>query len=329
MMFCERPDLIQQLSPNVNFDEVQRIRVECNKKLTEPNYANLPDLLKQLPTAADIGRPIYSDLSSDHVTVGNREDLTAAEFSLLEKVIRRLCPWRKGPFNLFGFEIDAEWRSNLKWDRIEPCLGELRDRRILDVGCGNGYYMFRAAAQSPNLILGMDPSVQFYYSFELMQRFLQLENLQYEPLGFQHLYVFERAFDVALCMGILYHHRSPIEILRDLRNSLEVGGLAIIESQTINDNGSFALFPKSRYARARNVFFVPTRDCLINWIKRAGFKNVEMVAHTKVTSDEQRTTDMMQFESLIDSLDPNDDNLTVEGYPAPYRTVVRAEREFL
>jgi len=189
--------------------------------------------------------------------------------------------------------------------------------------------MFRAAAQQPKLVLGLDPSIAFYCAFEMMQRFIQLENLQYERLGCEHLYVFDQAFDVAMCMGILYHHRSPIEILRNLRSTLRVGGIAIIESQSIDGEGTMALFPEDRYAKARNVFFVPTRDCLVNWVKRSGFKNVEVISHTKVTTEEQRSTKDMTWESLSDFLDPVDQNLTIEGYPAPFRTVIRAERKYL
>ena len=189
--------------------------------------------------------------------------------------------------------------------------------------------MFRAAAHEPKLVLGLDPSIQFYYVFEMMQRFLQLPTLQYERLGLEHLYVFDQAFDIALCMGVLYHHRSPIEILRNLRQTIRVGGFAIIESQSIDGEGSMALFPEDRYAKARNVFFVPTKDCLVNWVKRSGFKNVEVISHTKVTPQEQRATQDMTWESLPDFLDPDDQNLTIEGYPGPFRTVVRAERKFL
>ena len=238
-------------------------------------------------------------------------------------------PGEKGPFRLFDHEIDAEWRSNLKWDRIASAIGDLQNRRILDVGCGNGYYMFRAADQKPDAVIGFDPSIVFYLAFEMFQRYLRRPELQYELLGVEELGVFDRAFDVALCMGIVYHHRSPIPILNRLHKSLRVGGFAIIESQTIPGAGSMALFPEERYAKARNVYFMPTKDCLINWAKRAGFKNVELVDHTKVTTDEQRSTQLMAYESLSDFLDPKNENLTVEGYPAPYRTVIRGERLFV
>lgn len=329
MLFWERPDLVEQLSPNVDLDEVQRLRKLAEKDFQQPTiYKDFPQLLERLPAREHLDGAVSCDLSSDHVTIGDRSNVNEDQFSLVLEAIKSLHPWRKGPFKLLGHEIDAEWRSNLKWDRISPALGELRGRQILDVGCGNGYYMFRAAAQDPGLVLGLDPSVAFYFAFELMQRYLQMPNLQYDRLGYQHLYVFDKAFDIALCMGILYHHRSPVEILRSLLSTLKVGGFAIIESQSIDGEGSMALFPEDRYAKARNVYFIPTKDCLINWVKRAGFKNVELVSHTKVTVEEQRKTEMMTYESLSDFLAPNDDTKTIEGYPSPYRTVVRAERKF-
>ena len=325
----QRPDLIRQLLPNVDLAEVKRLRSESDARLEIDKFKAMAQAVADLPLAGDLKTPLEIDLTGSHIQFGNSDDLTQHQHDCLSTAIEALSPWRKGPFRVFGREIDAEWKSNLKWDRIAQAIGELRGRQILDLGCGNGYYMFRAAAEQPKAVLGLDPSIQFYYVFEMMQRFLQLENLQYERLGLEHLYVFDQAFDIALCMGVLYHHRSPVEILRNLKQTIRVGGFAIIESQSIDGEGSMALFPEDRYAKARNVFFVPTKDCLVNWVKRSGFKNVEVISHTKVTTEEQRSTKDMTWESLPDFLDPDDHNLTIEGYPAPHRTVVRAERKFL
>ena len=329
MIIWQRPDLVRQLLPNVDWSEVQTLRGEADKQLKIEKYQRMAEAIEPLPTADELGEQLFVDLNADAVSVGKRSDLSDSQFELLKKAVDQMHPWRKGPFRLFDYEIDAEWRSNLKWDRVLPALGEMRGRKILDLGCGNGYYMYRAAAHQPAAVLGMDPSVQFYYMFELMQRYLRLENLQYERLGLQHLHLFDQVFDIAMCMGILYHHRNPIDILRNLRQTIRVGGFAIIECQTIPGDGTIALFPEDRYAKARNVYFMPTADCLINWVRRAGFKEVELVSHTKVTTQEQRRTHFMTFESLADFLDPDDDNLTIEGYPAPCRTVVKAVRKHL
>ncbi|MCK5863518.1 MAG: DUF1698 domain-containing protein, partial [Marinobacter adhaerens] len=47
---------------------------------------------------------------------------------------------------------------------------------------------------------------------------------------------------------------------------------------------------------------------------------------TPTTTDEQRSTDWMRFNSLQDFLDPNDPSKTVEGYPGPLRATVIAEK---
>lgn len=329
MLFWERPDLLKQLSPNVDLDEVRKLRKVRLPDLDLPRGKDLKRVIEPLPTASDFPVPLEFDFDSDHVSIGKRADLSDEQFELLEKAIRQFHPWRKGPWKFFDFEVDAEWRSNLKWDRIASALGDLSGKRLLDVGCGNAYYMFRAMPQDPELVLGLDPSIPFYFLFEMVQRFLQLPQMQFERLGCEDLPVFDRCFDVAMCMGILYHQRNPVQILRDLRNSLVVGGHAVIESQSIPGDGTMALFPEDRYAKARNVYFVPTQDCLVNWVKRAGFKDVEVVSHCPVTTEEQRATEFMTYHSLAEFLDPQDSSRTAEGYPAPWRTVVVGTRKYL
>ena len=327
-LIWQRPDLVQLLS-NVDFDKVQNARIERQKKFAREHYQNQADAISKLPTRDQLFGDFQFDLSSDWIDIGQASNLNEQQKLDLAEAIYLLLPWRKGPFRMFGQEIDAEWQSFRKWNRILPALGSLEGKQILDVGCGNGYYMFRAAELNPYSIVGIDPSIPFYLSFELMQRYLKLPQLQYDLLGVEELDVFDRSFDMVWCMGILYHHRNPIVILRRLLQTLRVGGAAIIESQTIPGQGSHALFPEERYAKARNVYFIPTADCLINWVRRSGFKNVELVSHEQVTPEEQRTTELAPYESLADFLDPQDHTKTVEGYPAPWRTVIRAERLFL
>ena len=328
MLFWERPDLLERLSPNVDLEEVRNLRKNRLPDLDLPRGLGLKEVIEVLPSAADFEKPLDFEFSKDHVSIGKRSDLSAQQFEQLQAAIAQFHPWRKGPWEFFGLEVDAEWRSNLKWDRIAPALGDLTGKRLLDVGCGNAYYMFRAAALNPELVVGLDPSVPFYLLFEMVQRFLQVPNMQYERLGCEDLMVFDQCFELALCMGILYHQRNPVQILRDLRNSLVVGGQAIIESQSIPGDGSMALFPESRYAKARNVYFVPTKDCLVNWARRAGFKDVEVISHEPVTIEEQRATAFMTYHSLAEFLDPEDPSKTAEGYPAPWRTAVLGTRKF-
>jgi len=281
-------------------------------------------LFKNLPLGEDIPG-LNADFSQDAVTLGQRADLNDQQVADLEALAKGLIPWRKGPFNLFGLEIDTEWRSNLKWDRLAPHL-DLKGKRVADVGCGNGYYMWRMLGQEPDLVVGMDPSEKFFHDFHLLQRFVQAPQMDFLMAGVEQLHWFPGFFDVLICMGVIYHQKHPDVMLQNLWDATLPGGQVIVETLGIEGDDPVALYPEGRYAKMRNVHYVPTASCLINWMQRIGFEDIELISAEKTTIEEQRGTDWMLYESLPDFLDPNDHNKTIEGYPAPWRFMVKAKK---
>ena len=329
MLFWQRDDIIEKFNLSSDLDSVHRIRAERMSIFEKPSWAEKVDAIRQIPSLSDLGLQrdaLKVELDRDAIAIGQEADLRAGDVAVLENAFTRLMPWRKGPFQLFGQEIDAEWRSDRKWNRIREHLGDLTGKRILDLGCGNGYYMLRVAAQHPQFVLGLDPAPFFYLQFEMFQQYLQDPKLQIDLFGHEQLFLFQKTFDVVMCMGVIYHHANPIDLLRQIRKTLRVGGKALIETQAIPGDNSVALFPKERYAKARNVFFVPTIPCLKNWMTRAGFDDVQLASIGQITFAEQRKTKYMQFESLKDFLDPENLLRTVEGYPAPLRVGVTGTR---
>jgi tRNA (mo5U34)-methyltransferase len=101
-------------------------------------------------------------------------------------------------------------------------------------------------------------------------------------------------------------------------------GVLIVESQGIPGDESQALFPEHRYAKVPGTYFVPTGACLANWLTRAGFTDVKIFFSHPMSSQEQRRTEWMVFESYEDFIDKSDPSLTVEGYSAPIRIFVKA-----
>lgn len=288
----------------------------------DAKVAALQKLLRQLP---DIG-PTRIELDRDCVTIGRSSDLNDDQRYDLEAVLKGLKPWRKGPFELFGIRIDSEWDASLKWRRVAPHLAPLIGRRILDVGSSNGYYLYRMAPAQPRLILGIEPYRLYYFQFLALQHFIDLPGLYTLPIKLEALPAMPQWFDTILCMGILYHRRSPLETLSRLGDMLSAGGQLILETLIIRGDGSQALFPGRRYACMRNVYFIPTVACLENWLARSGFSDIRCVDITATTLQEQRKTRWVDSDSLDRFLDPEDPGLTVEGYPAPVRAVVVATR---
>lgn len=266
------------------------------------------------------------DFSSDVVRIGMDSDVTPDEQRLVYQTLRGFMPWRKGPFSVFGIDIDAEWRSERKWNRLIPELPDLEDKIVADIGCNNGYYLFRMAHHQPALVLGFEPYVQHYFTFNTLNTFAGQRHLQVELLGIEHLNLFPESFDVIFCLGILYHRPSPVEALRDLHAALKPGGWLVVESQAIPGNEPVALFPQSTYAKVPGTWFVPTASCLHNWMVRTGFSDVRMFCEHAMSSEEQRRTAWMDFESYEDFIDKENPAFTIEGYPAPRRVFFKAAK---
>ncbi len=244
----------------------------------------------------------------------------------LETSLRGLMPWRKGPFDFAGVAIDSEWRSDLKWQRVLPHLAPLADRRVLDVGCGNGYYAWRMLAERPRMVIGIEPSVLFNLQFAALQRYLERPDIGLLPMGVEALPADLGLFDTVFSMGVLYHRRSPIDHLYQLRGLLVEGGELCLETLVIDGEAGQVLVPEARYARMRNVWFLPSVAELLIWLGRCGFSDARLVDQHPTTVEEQRTTSWMAFESLAQALDPANPALTVEGLPAPRRAVLIARR---
>ena len=265
--------------------------------------------------------------------LGLRPDrlLQAGEHARLLSGLKALHPWRKGPYRIADIRIDTEWRSDLKWDRASPHLQPLAGRLVLDVGCGNGYHCWRMVLAGARQVIGIDPTALFMAQFLAIGGLLSpmapdlARRVELLPLGIEALPAKLARFDTVFSMGVLYHRRSPIDHLMELRTALRPGGQLVLETLVIEGGKDQLLVPRGRYAKMRNVWFIPTPAMLEHWLRRCGFKEIRTVDVTPTGPDEQRSTEWMTFESLADFLNPADSRFTIEGYPAPRRAVLIAE----
>lgn len=248
----------------------------------------------------------------------------ANDQATLRELLLGLSPWRKGPFDVRGIEIDAEWRSDLKWARLADAIQPLDDRYVLDIGCGNGYYAREMRQAGASIVVGVDPTLLYVMQFLAVNSFERDIRTFVLPVRLDELPPARNAFDTTFSMGVLYHRRSPVDHLQQLRATLRPGGQLVLETIYVPGEESYACTPKNRYARMRNVWLLPTIAELTTWLERTGYRDIELIDTSITTTDEQRSTDWMTFESLREALDPDDPSRTVEGWPAPHRVVVTA-----
>lgn len=261
----------------------------------------------------------------DQDTITAQFDVTEETAQAMNDALRQLQPWRKGPFVFGPTFIDTEWRSDWKWQRIAPALATLQGRRVLDVGGGNGYFSLRCAGAGASAVLNVDPTLLFYAQFLAAMHFLPLDSVCMVPTTFEALPPVDD-FDTVLSMGVLYHRRSPLDHLIALRDRLRPGGQLVLETLIVAGDERTVFVPDGRYARMRNVYFLPSAHALKQWLNRCGFTKARIVDITATSVEEQRSTSWMPFESLAQSLDAEDSHKTIEGHPAPLRAVIVAER---
>ncbi len=315
-----------ELSTNANLKKWAETLPEIVQEKFDPSrngdFAEWSEMFDQLPK---LNISDY-DLDRTAIRIGKESDASEEERELLRNLFMKMVPWRKGPYNLAGLHIDSEWRSDLKWDRLVKHISLLKNKTILDVGTGNGYHLWRMAGLGAKNVIGIDPYLRSVIQFMLIRNYLPLENVNLLPFGIEELPENMQAFDTVFSMGVLYHRRSPIDHLMQLKTLLQQGGELILETLVVEGEEGYSLVPEDRYARMANVWFIPSVPTLEQWMKRCGFKNIRCVDVTKTTAYEQRVTDWIQFRSLTDFLDSNDENKTIEGYPAPVRAIVIATR---
>lgn len=286
------------------------------------DYERWQQALAALPGLA----PSTVDLDTDAIRIGTPADLDADGRERLETALQALHPWRKGPFELFGLPIDCEWRSDMKWRRLAGAIAPLGGRRVLDIGCGSGYHLWRMRGAGAESVIGIDPTPLYAMQFAAVQHYVRDAGVHFWPLGIDAMPREGCGFDTVFSMGLLYHRRAPIDHLLQLKGLLRPGGELVLETLVVDGDARTCLVPAGRYAKMRNVWFIPSPPMLETWLARAGFTGIRLVDVAPTTGEEQRRTDWMRFESLADFLDPADPSRTVEGHPAPVRAVMLAER---
>ena len=310
------------------FDDfsLNKISKKClaiSNKAFQVNNGNIPkwsqaiDTIDALPKGKVALKQPYISINQDGI-----------DSELLMEALHKLIPWRKGPFMINGLALESEWDGDMKWQRITKHIKPLENKLVLDVGAGNGYFTIRMAMEGANRVLGIEPFLLFNYQFRAIKSMIKsplnalllpikLEDMPKKPI-----------FDTVFSMGVLYHQRDHMAHFSQLREMMVPDAELVIETLVIEGPEDYILVPKGRYAQMRNVYSIPSIKTLKSWLNDANFNNIRVVDVSKTTTAEQRKTPWIgeNRASLEDFLDPLDDSLTIEGYPAPVRAIVLCER---
>ena len=299
-------------------------------RVSHGDFPDWIDAINGLPETS----PSAVNLDTDTIRIGAAPDCSASQRETIRRQLQRLLPWRKGPFNLFGLEIDAEWRSDMKWRRLQDRITPLSGRTVLDVGCGNGYYGWRMLGAGAERVVGTDPTLRYVMQQRAVAKYLPDAPFDILPFTLETLVADgvvsilpADGFDTVFSMGVIYHRRDPSRHIRDLLRFLRAGGELVLESLIIDGDHGDMLKPRERYAMMRNIRAIPSIATLKDWLSAAGLTSIEIADVSVTTPAEQRVTEWTFEQSLADFLDPENYHLTIEGYPAPKRAIVICRKD--
>jgi len=297
--------------------------LEISNQAYQVNNGNIPKWSQAIDTIDALPKGKIS-LKKPYISIN--KDCIDSE--LLMDALYKLVPWRKGPFMINGLAIESEWDGDMKWQRISKHIKPLKNKRVLDVGAGNGYFTLRMAMEGAKRALGIDPFLLFNYQFRAIKSMIESPlNALLLPMKLEEIPK-KPIFDTVFSMGVLYHQRDHMAHLSQLKEMMAPDAEFVIETLVVEGPEDYILVPKDRYAQMRNVYSIPSIKTLKSWLNDANFNNVRVVDVSKTTTAEQRKTPWIgeNGASLEDFLDPLDDSLTIEGYPAPTRAIVVCDR---
>ncbi len=241
-----------------------------------------------------------------------------------QKLYQAFIPWRKGPYSFESFTLDSEWNGSMKWERFEKHL-DVRQKKILDVGSGNGYFSLLMGLHGAQSVVALEPFMLFNYQFHAIRSLANnTEQVHMFPLKLDDIQPSAGAFDIVLSMGVLYHHLSPLMHLQQLKRMLTSTGTLVLETLYIDAQKGGILTPKGRYAHMRNVWVIPSINTLIGWLETLGFTQILVLDINTTSSKEQRATQWLGDapQSLADFVSGE---YTLEGYPRPKRVMISAQ----
>jgi tRNA (mo5U34)-methyltransferase len=260
------------------------------------------------------------ELNEPYISINQNK----VDSAILLEAFKKLLPWRKGPFMFNNLKIESEWQGGLKWKRLQNHITPLENRRVLDVGAGNGYFTLRMAMEGAKKALGIEPFLLFNYQYAAIKSLVDNEiNALLLPIRLEEMPK-SAIFDSVFSMGVLYHQRNHMKHLLQLKDMMAPGAELILETLVVGGPKGYSITPEGRYAQMRNVHCLPSVDTLKSWLVDAKFKNIKVVDINKTSSEEQRRTEWVgdNAASLEDFLDPSDSSLTKEGHPAPTRVII-------
>lgn len=177
------------------------------------------------------------------------------------------------------------------WQFLESNLDKIdfRGKRVLDIGCWDGYWSFYAERRGARSVLATDDISQNWASGEGLRLAKQLLGSQIEVnqrLSVYQLSSLQQTFDVVLCLGVYYHLYAPYYAFSQVRHCCGPDTLVVFEG----DVGRNLVSGEARFCftDTAQAAFVPAIDTLDMMVRAAYFEVASKAYYTEFYREREK-----------------------------------------
>jgi tRNA (mo5U34)-methyltransferase len=171
-------------------------------------------------------------------------------------------------------------RRRIFFDRLLSVTdGTLKGMRVLDLGCNAGYWSLQAIGAGADFVFGIDGRQMHIDQANLVLEAKSVDRSRYQfELGNFFTYPLA-SFDLVLCLGVLYHVSSPVELFNLMAGT--GAELLVIDTRVSQLNGNLVVFHTDsldsyKSAVDEEVVAHPTRGAILMLAGRHGYQAVAL-----------------------------------------------------
>lgn len=108
----------------------------------------------------------------------------------------------------YAYTTNARLSSRLANERLTKAvrqIADLKSKRVIDIGCGDGKYTLELTALGPAYILGADAAKSAVNCASKKAKELGIRNIEFRVIDFYNLQALGERFDTAIVRGVLHH----------------------------------------------------------------------------------------------------------------------------
>lgn len=220
------------------------------------------------------------------------------------------------------------------WGNAHPQIAQaydaidFRGKKVLDIGCWDGLWSFEAEKRGATVVYATDlvskRNFRGHPTVQLARKALG-SKVRYVP----DLSVYDvsrlgvRDFDVVLYAGVYYHVKDPLRSFAALRQVMKEGATLIVEGAVLDEPGCHArYYYREPYLKDRSNWWVPTVDCLTQWVETNYFEEVSTLGTWNAGGQNLRYTLLARAVSRADPhyMLPDEDLLAFDlnDYPEEF-----------